>query len=146
MTRSCHGFFGDQEIVRVPEGKVPAAFTYPKAHVRNHSFRFLGAARRDPFAADDGIVQLVQPASHGPAGIDIAEDEARAWAGRMATYPKLGLRYAKETIRLYQNQNRLAEHGEAEMERIFEITRTPDCAEGVEAFLDPISPRRIHVD
>ena len=34
-------------------------------------------------------------------------DEAREWAGRMASYPALGLRYAKETIRLYQNQNRL---------------------------------------
>jgi hypothetical protein len=26
------------------------------------------------------------------------------------------------------------------MERIFEITRTPDCAEGVEAFLDKRAP------
>ena len=67
-------------------------------------------------------------------------DEAREWAGRMASYPPLGLRYAKETIRLYQNQNRLAEHGETEMERIFEITRTKDCAEGISAFLDKRAP------
>lgn len=67
-------------------------------------------------------------------------DEAREWAGRMASYPPLGLRYAKETIRLYQNQNRLSEHGETEMERIFEITRTKDCAEGIAAFLDKRAP------
>ena len=67
-------------------------------------------------------------------------DEARAWAGRMATYPTLDLRYAKETIRLYQNQNRSPEHGEVEMDRIFEITRTPDCAGGIEAFLDKRAP------
>lgn len=66
--------------------------------------------------------------------------EAREWAGRMASYPPLGLRYAKETIRLYQNQNRKLEHGETEMERIFEITRTKDCAEGIAAFLDKRAP------
>ena len=59
----------------------------------------------------------------------------------MATYPTLGLRYAKETIRLYQNQNhRQPEHGELEMERIFEITRTAHCAEGVAAFNDKRAP------
>ena len=67
-------------------------------------------------------------------------DEARAWAGRMCTYPALGLKYAKETIRLYQNQNRLKEHGEVEMDRIFEITRTADCAEGIAAFLEKRAP------
>ena len=91
--------------------------------------RFVDAAE----AADIDLVNKVVPA-------DELLNEARAWAGRMATYPTLGLRYAKETIRLYQNQNRLAEHGELEMERIFEITRTADCAEGVTAFNDKRAP------
>ncbi len=88
------------------------------------------------FAEEAERIGLVNKAV--PAGSLL--DEARAWAGRMCTYPALGLKYAKETIRLYQNQSRLKEHGEVEMERIFEITRTADCAEGIEAFLDKRAP------
>lgn len=80
-----------------------------------------------------GLVNKVVPP-------DALLDEARGWAGRMCTYPELGLRYAKETIRLYQNQNRLDEHGQVEMDRIFEITRTADCAEGIAAFLEKRAP------
>jgi len=84
-------------------------------------------------AARIGLVNKIVPA-------ESLLDEARTWAGRMCTYPALGLKYAKETIRLYQNQNRLKEHGEVEMDRIFEITRTSDCAEGIAAFLDKRAP------
>ncbi len=108
---------------------LPGLIGQTKANEMILTGRFIEADEADRI----GLVNKVVPA-------DGLLDEARAWAGRMATYPSLGLRYAKETIRLYQNQNRLAEHGEAEMEKIFEITRTPDCAEGVEAFLDKRAP------
>ncbi len=108
---------------------LPGLIGQTKANEMILTGRFVEADEADRI----GLVNKVVPA-------DGLLDEARAWAGRMATYPSLGLRYAKETIRLYQNQNRLAEHGEAEMEKIFEITRTPDCAEGVEAFLDKRAP------
>lgn len=108
---------------------LPGLIGQTKANEMILTGRFVDGAE----AAVIGLVNKVVPA-------DQLLDEARAWAGRMITYPTLGLRYAKETIRLYQNQNRLAEHGELEMERIFEITRTRDCAEGVSAFLDKRAP------
>ena len=108
---------------------LPGLIGQTKANEMILTGRFVEAEEADRI----GLVNKVVPA-------DDLLNEARTWAGRMATYPTLGLRYAKETIRLYQNQSRLPEHGEVEMERIFEITRTPDCAEGVEAFLNKRAP------
>ena len=108
---------------------LPGLIGQSKANEMILTGRFVDAAE----AADIDLVNKMVPA-------DTLLDEARAWAGRMATYPTLGLRYAKETIRLYQNQNRLPEHAEQEMDRIFEITRTAHCAEGVEAFNQKRAP------
>ncbi len=108
---------------------LPGLIGQSKANEMILTGRFVEAAE----AADIDLVNKTVPAGE-------LLDEARAWAGRMATYPTLGLRYAKETIRLYQNQNRLPEAAEQEMERIFEITRTAACAEGVEAFNQKRAP------
>lgn len=67
-------------------------------------------------------------------------DEAIAWAARIASYPKLGVRYAKETLRYYQLKNRSAEGLQLELDRVLEITRTRDCAEGITAFLEKRPP------
>lgn len=67
-------------------------------------------------------------------------DEAIEWAARIASYPKLGVRYAKETLRYYQLKNRSAEGLQLELDRVLEITRTRDCAEGIQAFLDKRAP------
>jgi enoyl-CoA hydratase/carnithine racemase len=61
-------------------------------------------------------------------------DEALDWAQRIASYPGVGVRYAKETIKLYQNKNRNDADSALEIERVLEITRNKDCAEGLSAF------------
>jgi enoyl-CoA hydratase/carnithine racemase len=67
-------------------------------------------------------------------------DEAIAWASRLASYPTLGVRYAKETLRYYQLKNRSEEGLQLELDRVLEITRTRDCAEGITAFLEKRPP------
>jgi enoyl-CoA hydratase/carnithine racemase len=67
-------------------------------------------------------------------------DEAIAWAARLASYPTLGVRYAKETLRYYQLKNRSEEGLQLELDRVLEITRTRDCAEGITAFLEKRPP------
>jgi enoyl-CoA hydratase/carnithine racemase len=67
-------------------------------------------------------------------------DEAMKMAGAMASYPNVGLKYAKETLRLYQHLNRSEENTRIELERVLEITRNKDCAEGLNAFLSKRPP------
>lgn len=84
-------------------------------------------------AYDIGLVNRVVP----PAKL---LDEAIAWAGQMASYPRLGMLGAKETLRLYQNAIRKDEWMKVEMDRVLEITRTRDCAEGIDAFRNKRRP------
>ncbi|MEX2163980.1 MAG: enoyl-CoA hydratase/isomerase family protein [Sulfuricaulis sp.] len=78
-------------------------------------------------ALDIGLVNRIVPHRE-------LREEAIAWAGQMASYPRLGMLGAKETLRLYQNANRKEEWMKVEMDRVLEITRTRDCAEGIDAF------------
>jgi enoyl-CoA hydratase len=84
-------------------------------------------------ALDWGLVnKIVEPES--------LMDEAMKMAGAMASYPTVGLKYAKETLRLYQHLNRSEENTRIELERVLEITRNKDCAEGLAAFLSKRPP------
>lgn len=84
-------------------------------------------------ALDIGLVNRVVPHRK-------LRDEAIAWAGQMASYPRLGMLGAKETLRLYQNAIRKDEWMKVEMDRVLEITRTRDCAEGIDAFRNKRRP------
>ncbi len=67
-------------------------------------------------------------------------EEAMSLAGRMASYPNVGLKYAKETLRLYQHLNRSEANTRLELDRVLEITRNKDCSEGLRAFLEKRPP------
>jgi enoyl-CoA hydratase/carnithine racemase len=61
-------------------------------------------------------------------------EEALAWAGQMNSYPRRGMLAAKETINKFQTANRRDEWYRLEQERVMQIMRTRDCAEGIDAF------------
>lgn len=61
-------------------------------------------------------------------------DETLAWAGQMTSYPRRGLFAAKETIAFHQNAARSEAGLKLEFDRVCQIMRSKDCAEGIEAF------------
>jgi enoyl-CoA hydratase/carnithine racemase len=61
-------------------------------------------------------------------------DETLAWAGQMTSYPRLGLLAAKETIAFHQHASRSEQGLKLEFDRVCQIMRSRDCAEGIEAF------------
>jgi enoyl-CoA hydratase/carnithine racemase len=63
-------------------------------------------------------------------------DEAMTLASQIARMPYLGVRYAKELIQLYNQDNRTPENYKAELDRVMEIIRTDDSAEGIRALLE----------
>ena len=67
-------------------------------------------------------------------------DETMAFAGQVASAPYLSVRYAKQLVKYYWNQNRTDEGWKRELEAIMEITRTKDCQEGIRAFLEKRKP------
>ncbi len=67
-------------------------------------------------------------------------DTALTWAGRIASYPTRGLKFAKETLRLYRNKDRNLDDMKLEIDRVLELSRTQACAEGLSAFLEKRPP------
>jgi len=92
--------------------------------------RFVGAAE----AKDIGLVNRVV----APENL---MDEAMAMASQIARMPYLGVRYAKELLQLYNQDNRTTENYKAELDRVMEIIRTEDSAEGIRALLARRPPR-----
>jgi enoyl-CoA hydratase len=92
--------------------------------------RFVGAAE----AKDTGLVNRVV----APENL---MDEAMTMASQIARMPYLGVRYAKELLQLYNQDNRTTENYKAELDRVMEIIRTEDSAEGIRALLERRPPR-----
>ena len=92
--------------------------------------RFVGAAE----AREIGLVNRVV------APEDLI-DEAMTMASQIARMPYLGVRYAKELLQLYNQDNRTPENYKAELDRVMEIIRTEDSAEGIRALLERRPPR-----
>ena len=92
--------------------------------------RFVGAAE----AREIGLVNRVV------APEDLM-DEAMTMASQIARMPYLGVRYAKELLQLYNQDNRTPENYKAELDRVMEIIRTEDSAEGIRALLERRPPR-----
>lgn len=87
--------------------------------------RFVGAAE----AKEIGLVNRVV----APENL---MDEAMTLASQIARMPYLGVRYAKELLQLYNQDNRTPENYKAELDRVMEIIRTEDSAEGIRALLE----------
>lgn len=62
--------------------------------------------------------------------------ETLAYAAQIASNPYLSVRYAKDLVKMYWNHNRSDEGWAKEFAAIQEITRTGDCREGIQAFLE----------
>jgi enoyl-CoA hydratase/carnithine racemase len=67
-------------------------------------------------------------------------EETLAWAGQMTSYPRRGLLAAKETIAFHQNASRSEAGLKLEFDRVCQIMRSADCAEGIEAFKSKRAP------
>lgn len=92
--------------------------------------RFVGAAE----AKEIGLVnRVVAPEDLMNAAMEMAAQIARM--------PYLGVRYAKELLQLYNQDNRTPENYKAELDRVMEIIRTEDSAEGIRALLERRPPR-----
>ena len=87
--------------------------------------RFVGAAE----AKEIGLVNRVV----APENL---MDEAMTLASQIARMPYFGVRYAKELLQLYNQDNRTPENYKAELDRVMEIIRTEDSAEGIRALLE----------
>jgi enoyl-CoA hydratase/carnithine racemase len=81
-----------------------------------------------------GLVNRVVPAGD-------LNDAALALAGGIARMPYLGVRYAKELLRMYNQDNRSPERYDKELERVLEVVRSEDSAEGIRALLERRAPR-----
>lgn len=81
-----------------------------------------------------GLVNRVVPA-------DRLRTETMQLARQVARLPRLGVRYAKELIKMYNQDNRSAERSLTELERVLEIVRSEDAAEGIRALLERRPPR-----
>jgi enoyl-CoA hydratase/carnithine racemase len=92
--------------------------------------RFVGAEE----AARIGLVnRVVSPDQLMPETMELAT--------RMARLPYLGVRYAKELLRMYNQENRTPENYDRELERVLEVVRSEDSAEGIRALIDKRPPR-----
>lgn len=91
--------------------------------------RFVDAAE----ALEIGLVNRIVPAAD-------LEAETLAWAGSIARLPALGVRYAKELIRLYNHDNRSEARGAQEIERVLELMRRDEAAEGIASLLERRQP------
>ena len=80
-------------------------------------------------ALEIGLVEKVFP--H-----DDLLPETLKYAAQVASNPYLSVRYAKDLVKMYWNHNRSDEGCAKEFAAIQEITRTGDCREGIQAFLE----------
>ena len=80
-----------------------------------------------------GLVERVFP--H-----DLLIEETFKIAAKIAAAPFLSVRQAKSLVRRYWDHNKSEEGARAELEAVMEITRTGDCREGIDAFLNKRPP------
>ncbi|MEQ8699799.1 MAG: enoyl-CoA hydratase-related protein, partial [Bauldia litoralis] len=80
-----------------------------------------------------GLVNRIVPAAD-------LEAETLEWAGQMARLPAVGVRYAKEMIKLYNQDNRSEARGAEEIERVLELMRRDEAAEGIASLLERRQP------
>ena len=92
--------------------------------------RFVGPEE----ALDLKLVNRVVPAAE-------LEAETLSWAGDIARLPHVSVRYAKEMLKLYNDDNRSDAGAAQEISRVLEVMRRDECAEGIAAMLERRPPR-----
>jgi enoyl-CoA hydratase/carnithine racemase len=113
------GFMSEWSLPRI----LPQLIGQTRANEMFYTGRFVYAVE----ARDIGLInRFVAP--------EKLMEETLAWAGQMTSYPRRGLLAAKETIAFHQNAARSDAGLRLEFERVCQIMRTRDCAEGIDAF------------
>ncbi len=84
-------------------------------------------------ALEMGLVEFVVPHEK-------LLEEAFRLAGRIAMGPKISVREAKRLLKSYWDWNKTDAGFKDELDTVLEITRTPDCREGIRAFLAKEQP------
>ena len=129
---------------RLGEVAVPAGFLPESGGARNLP-KLVGIGKALELILTGRIVDAVEAERIGLVDRliphDKLMDEAMAFAGQVASNPYLSVRYAKELVKYYWNQNRSDEGWSRELAAIMEITRTKDCQEGIRAFLGKRKPQ-----
>ncbi|MDP6121471.1 MAG: enoyl-CoA hydratase/isomerase family protein [Rhodospirillales bacterium] len=130
--------------VKLSEIAVPAGFMSEWASPRVLP-KIVGYARAAEMVLTGRFVLAEEAYRIGLANKVVPADElmdtALKWAGRIAAYPARGTKFAKETLRLYRNKDRNLDDMRLELDRVLELTRTRECAEGVTAFLEKRTPQ-----
>ena len=130
--------------VKMAELAIPAGFMSEWGAPRNLP-KLIGLTRATELILTGRFVEAKEAVEIGLVNRAVAPErlmaEARDMAGRIAQMPKLGVRYAKEMLRHYNQHNRSQEGLDAEMARVLEITRTRECAEGIAAFNERRRPQ-----
>ncbi len=85
-------------------------------------------------ALEIGLVEFVVP--H-----DNLLEEAFNLAGKIAMGPPTSVREAKRLMKTYWDHNKSDAGFKDELDTVLEITRTPDCREGIRAFLNKERPK-----
>ncbi|MBT5649561.1 MAG: enoyl-CoA hydratase/isomerase family protein [Rhodospirillaceae bacterium] len=124
---------------RVSEIAVPAGFVSEWSCPRNLP-KLVGLTLANELILTGRFVEAAEARAIGLVNRVVAPenlmDEAMTLASQIARMPYLGVRYAKELIQLYNQDNRTPENYKAELDRVMEIIRTDDSAEGIRALLE----------
>lgn len=119
------GFMSEWDLPRI----LPQLIGQTRANEMFYTGRFVYSEE----ARDIGLINRVVPPEK-------LLEETIVWAGQMTSYPRLGLLAAKETIAFHQNANRNEAGLKLEYDRVCQIMRTTDCAEGIDAFKSKRAP------
>lgn len=129
---------------RVSEIAIPAGFVSEWSCPRNLP-KLVGLTMANELILTGRFVEAAEAKEIGLVNQVVPADElmvaAMAMASRIARFPYLGIKYAKELIRTYNQENKTTENYDRELERVLEIIRTEDSAEGIRALLEKRPPR-----
>ena len=128
---------------RLGEVAVPAGFVPESGGARNLP-KLVGVGRAMEMILTGEIIDAQEAAKIGLVERvfehDKLLDEVFKIAGKIASAPFLSVRQAKALVRRYWDSNKNEEGARAELEAVMEITRTGDCREGIDAFLNKRPP------
>ncbi len=128
---------------RLGEVAVPAGFVPESGGARNLP-KLVGVGRAMEMILTGEIIDAQEAARIGLVERvfphDQLIDEVFKIAGKIASAPFLSVRQAKALVRRYWDHNKNEASAQAELEAVMEITRTGDCREGIDAFLNKRSP------
>lgn len=131
------------ERARLGEVAVPAGFVPESGGARNLP-KLVGIGRAMEMILTGEIVDATEAQRLGLVERVFPHEQllekAFEFAKQVASAPFLSVRHAKALVKRYWDHNRSEEGARQELDAVMEITRSADCREGIEAFLDKRPP------